>query len=74
MALGRQIASDQLAASMHLRVALSAKGLEIDRIVCAAIVNFDDVMHLQFHRWSEALEVIFSPQAVPAVIAAFCGK
>ena len=55
---------------MHLGVALAAKGLKVDRIVRAAIVNLNDVMHLQFHGRAQAFQVVFGAQAVPAIITA----
>jgi hypothetical protein len=32
---------------MHFGVALAAKGLQVHRVVGAAVFDFDDVMHLQ---------------------------
>jgi len=74
MESGRQIASEQFAAPMHFGVALAAKGLQVHRVIGAAVFDFDDVMHLQLNGGTEALEVVFSAEAVPAVIPATCWK
>ena len=59
---------------MHFGVALAAKGLKVDWIVGAAIVNLDDVMHLQFHRWAKTLQVVFGAKTMPAVMTAIGRK
>ena len=53
---------------------LAAKALQVDRVVCAALFNFDNVMHLQIYRRAKLLEVVFSPKAMPAIVTAICGK
>jgi hypothetical protein len=55
---------------MHLGVALTAEALEVDRVVCAAFFDLDDVMHLQLHRRAKALQVVFISKALPAPITA----
>lgn len=50
-------------------MALAAKTLQVDRVVCAALLNFDNVMNLQVNGWAKALEVVFRPKAMPAVVA-----
>jgi hypothetical protein len=50
-------------------VTLAAKALQVDRVVCAALLNFDNVMHLQIYRRAKILQVVFSAQALPAVVA-----
>jgi hypothetical protein len=55
-------------------VALAAKALQVDRVVCAALFNFDNVMHLQIYRRAKPLQVVFSPKAMPAVVASINGE
>ena len=50
-------------------MALAAKALQVDRVVCAALLNFDNVMDLQVNGWAKALQVVFSAQAMPAEVA-----
>ena len=59
---------------MHIGMALTAKALEVDRVICAALLNFDNVMNLQLDGRAKALEVFFSPQALPAVVAPIRGQ
>ena len=55
---------------MHLRMAFTAEALKVDRVVCAAFFDLDDVMHLQINRRAKALQVVFIPKALPAPITA----
>jgi hypothetical protein len=59
---------------MHFGVALPAKGLQIYRVVRAAVFNFDDVMYLQLHRWAKAFQMVFGPEAMPAIVTTTRGK
>lgn len=55
-------------------MALAAKALQVDWVVCAALFNFDNVMHLQIYRRAKLLQVVFSPKAMPAVVASINGE
>lgn len=53
---------------MHFGVAFSAEPVEIDRIVGAAVFDFDDVMNFEGYRWLELLELVAVTEAVPAEV------
>jgi hypothetical protein len=55
-------------------VTLAAKALQVDRVVCAALLDFDNVMNLQVNGWAKDLQVVFSAQAMPAVVAPIQGE
>lgn len=58
---------------MHIGMTLTAKALQVDWVICAALFNFDNVMNLQIDGRTKALQVVFSAQAVPAVVAPIRG-
>jgi hypothetical protein len=59
---------------MHIGMALAAKALQVDRVVCAALFNFNNVMNLQLHGWAKQFKVVFSAQAMPAVVTPIRGE
>jgi hypothetical protein len=61
------VTSERLTAPVDLCVALSADQLKVCRVVSAAMLHLDDVVHLQAHRRPQELEVILLAHAVPAM-------
>jgi hypothetical protein len=59
---------------MDFGVAFSAEKLEVDGVVGAAVLDFDEVMDLEHDRGLQLLEVIAVPEAVPAEVAAGDGE